>query len=181
MTRTDIVFLVTAVLGISVDQLTKWLVVANLEPYTDEIVLIPNLLSIVHAQNTGAAFSTMDGQLGLFYIVTAVGVALVAGFHLQMRSQPGAQLTCGLLGAVLGGIVGNGIDRVAQGHVTDMVKCFWGFEPGRSWLIDGPLGTNVYPIWNVADSLLVVGIVTFLIAQVLQRDGDPILPDDAPA
>lgn len=177
MLRTDVAFGLTAVLGIALDQLTKWLVASNLQVLRDEIVVIPKLLSIVHAQNTGAAFSVMEGQMGLFYVITAIGVLLVAGFHWQMRTQPGATLVSGLLGAVFAGIVGNGIDRVLYGRVTDMVKCYWGFEPGRTWLIE-QFHTNVYPIWNVADSLLVMGILTFLVVQLFQRDTEPMLPDD---
>ncbi len=181
MPTRHVIFALVATLGVVGDQLTKSWVVRNLEVLRDEIVVVPNLVSIVHAQNTGAAFSMMDGQLGLFLIITVIGVALVIGFQFGQRAEQLTErqswFTSLILGMILGGILGNGIDRLLQGRVTDMVKCYWGFEPGRSWLID-QVGTNVYPIWNVADALLVVGVIAFLVGSLLQRDADPLLVDD---
>ena len=177
MTRNNLVFAVAAALGLALDQLTKSWVRGNVNVLTDEIPIIPKVLSIVHAQNTGAAFSLMDGQMALFLVTTIVGVGLVLSFQWSLKEQPGAAFTSGVLGAILGGILGNGVDRLLLGHVTDMVKCYWGFEPGRSWMID-TFGTNVYPIWNVADALLVVGIIVFLVGQAFQREEEPLIVED---
>ena len=61
-----------------------------------------------------------------------------------------------------------------------MVKCYIGTEPMASWLIHSWARTNVYPIWNVADALLVVGVTVFLLYYLFQGDMDPILDDDDP-
>jgi signal peptidase II len=165
----DVVFASTLAIGIGLDQITKAWVEANLEPMVDEIEIIPGWFSIVHAQNTGAAFSTMEGQLTLFLAFTAVAIVVVAYL---VRMQPErARAMPFILGMILSGAVGNGIDRLRQGYVTDFAKAFAGHEPLRSWTIDR-FGTNVWPIFNVADSLLLVGVSLFGLYWLMLRDED---------
>ena len=168
----------TAIVGVVIDQITKAWVRATLEPGPggDEITLIPGLLSIVHAKNIGAAFSMLEGQQGLFLVITLVAVVIVAGFLYLIRDTPRPEGLGFTIGLLAGGILGNAIDRARVGEVTDMVKCYWGFEPGRSWLID-QFGTYIYPIWNVADAMLVVGVIASLLYYLFQPDADPLLDD----
>jgi lipoprotein signal peptidase len=78
---------------------------------------------------------------------------------------------------ILAGAVGNGIDRARLGYVTDFVKVYAGEEPLRTWFIESRAGTNVWPIFNVADSLLLVGVALFGLYWLLLRDGE-VQPDD---
>ncbi len=67
-----------------------------------------------------------------------------------------------MIGLLLSGAFGNAIDRIRLGHVTDFVKCYTDYPPLRDWLIER-VGTAVYPIWNVADASLLVGVAIFLL------------------
>ncbi|HHO53101.1 MAG TPA: signal peptidase II [Deltaproteobacteria bacterium] len=178
MTSRTGIFSLTTLTGVALDQLTKRWVIDHLEPMShDEIVIVPDLLSIVHARNTGAAFSMMEGAQALFLAITVVAIVIVTVFLYRLERD--ARFEALTLGMVFGGILGNGIDRLLYRSVTDMVKCYVGFEPVSSWLIE-QLGTNVYPIWNVADALLVVGVSMFLLRYALQGDSEPRLEEDDP-
>ncbi|MEN0067145.1 MAG: signal peptidase II [Myxococcota bacterium] len=175
MSPRTLLFTVTAIVGIALDQLTKAWVTASLElGGRDEIVLIENFLSIIHVRNTGAAFSMMEGQMSLFMIFTVVFAVIVIDFARRLPET--ARVESVLLGMVFGGMIGNFLDRVRQGEVVDMIKVFWGWEPGRSALIE-QFGTYVYPIWNVADALLVVGLLAFVAYYLMQGDSEPQLDD----
>lgn len=169
MTPRNQVFAATLAVGIGADQLSKEWVVRRLVHGSDEIHLIPGWLSFVHAQNTGAAFSTMEGQLVLFLVFTVIAVVVVLDLVRRLPSDTRAMPF--LLGMILAGALGNGIDRARQGYVTDFVKCYAGEEPLRSWFIER-FGTNVWPIWNVADSLLLVGVALFIVYWMTQREGE---------
>ena len=175
MNGRNLAFGLTALLGLLADQATKRWVVANLEPGVDEITLIPQFMSIVHAQNTGAAFSTMEGQMILFLVFTLVAVVVVLD---MVRRQPATERFVPFtLGLIFAGAVGNGLDRLLQGHVTDMIKNFAGFEPARSWFI-AQVGTNVWPIYNIADSLLLIGVAAFGLHFLFQGEREPVADED---
>lgn len=175
MSPRTLFFTVTAVVGLLLDQLTKLWVASSLEVGgRDEVVIVDNLLSIVHVLNDGAAFSIMRGQLNLFVVFTLVFGVIVVDFARRLPET--ARVEALTLGMVFGGMIGNFIDRITRGEVVDMVKVYWGWEPGRSWLVS-KFGTYVYPIWNVADALLVVGLIAFLLYYLMQGDSDPQLDD----
>lgn len=123
------------------DQLTKALVVANLE-VGERVGVIGDLVMIWHVQNRGAAFSLFQGAQPLMYVVTAVAVGMVVYFHRAFADR-GAWLQL-LLGVILGGALGNFVDRVRLGYVTD-------------WLSMG-IGDLRWPNYNVADASLFLGI-----------------------
>ena len=167
MNPRNLVFVTTLVLGLAADQLTKIWVHDNLELHVDEIGIVPGWFSIVHAQNTGAAFSTMEGQQGLFLVFTLIVVPVV--FYLVRLQEPGSRFIPMSLGLVLAGALGNGIDRVRLGYVVDFFKAFVGREPLRGFFIE-KFGTNVWPIFNVADSMLLVGVALFVLHWAMMRD-----------
>jgi signal peptidase II len=173
----NLVFVIVLAVGVVLDQATKAWVVANLEPVVDEVHIVPGWFSLVHARNTGAAFSTMEGQIGLFLAFTLVAIAVVP--WLLMQQPVKSRFMPLILGMILAGAMGNGIDRLRQGYVTDFAKAYAGVEPLRSALIDR-VHTNVWPIFNVADSLLLVGVVLFGLYWALQREGEVLDDDSAP-
>jgi len=132
-----------AALVVLLDQLFKhWVVIAI--PLHEEMELIPGILRLTHVENTGAAFSILANQRWLL-----AGIAFVAAFILIMillRYNEGFWGTLGLA-AVLGGAVGNLIDRVFYGHVIDM------FEP---------VFVN-FAIFNIADIFITLGGITFCV------------------
>jgi len=166
-----VVFSIIATLGFVADQATKWWVANNLEVHTDEIVLIPKFMSIVHAQNTGAAFSSLDGAWPLMFVFFAL-VMSVAILDLLRRQAPTERAVPFALALIIAGALGNGLDRITRGHVVDMIKNYAGFEPAKSWFIE-QFRTNVWPIYNIADSMLLIGVAAFLLYFLFQGESEP--------
>ena len=135
------VLLLTALTLLVADQLSKALVVANLA-VGERVGVLGDLVQIWHAQNRGAAFSLFQGGGIFFLVVSVASVAMVAYFHRSLLARP--LWVHVVLGIVLGGTLGNFIDRLRQGYVTD-------------WLSVG-FGDTRFPTFNVADSSITVGI-----------------------
>jgi signal peptidase II len=135
------VLLLTALILLVADQLSKALVVANLA-VGERVGVLGDLVQIWHAQNRGAAFSLFQGGGIFFLVVSIASVAMVAYFHRSLLVRP--MWVHVVLGIVLGGTLGNFIDRLRQGYVTD-------------WLSVG-FGDTRFPTFNVADSSITVGI-----------------------
>jgi signal peptidase II len=131
----------TAVALYVLDQLTKALVVANVE-VGESVPVIGDFVMIWHVRNSGAAFSLLPGAFWLFLPVTAIALGMVVWFHRSLRDRtPWVQV---ILGMVLAGTLGNLTDRLRLGYVVDFVSV--------------GIGDVRFPTFNVADSSLVVGI-----------------------
>jgi signal peptidase II len=138
-----------------------------------EIPVIDGWLSFVHAHNTGAAFSMMEGMHYLFLVFTVVATLVVCD---MLRRLPlSATFQGGVLGLLISGAWGNGIDRVRFGYVIDFVRVYTEKPEWREWLVD-TFGTNTYPIFNVADAALLIGVGLFAIQSFMMNDDDD---DDA--
>jgi signal peptidase II len=134
---------------IVVDQITKQLVVKNLAWFEVQ-PLIPHL-NLVHMKNTGAAFSMMSNAHPAFFVL--LGTAVSIGILIWLRRNPAGQtLVAVALSLILGGALGNVIDRVTRGHVVDFVDFYWG-----SWH---------FAAFNVADVAISFG-AGFLILDML--------------
>jgi len=136
-----VVLLLTALIILVADQVTKALVVSNLA-VGQKAQLLGDVVEIWHAQNRGAAFSLFQGGTIVFIVVSILSIGMVAYFHRSLRDRsPWLHV---VLGIVLGGTLGNFTDRLRQGYVTD-------------WLSVG-IGDTRWPTFNVADSSVVIGI-----------------------
>ena len=165
------VFLITTSAVVALDQLTKYWVRANIRPYSsaDEVVIIPNWLSISHAINKGAAFSALadfEYRLAVFFTFTAIAVVVIGVGYRMIAAND--RLVSAALGTLLAGALGNFIDRLWAGQVTDMVKVYAGADPWRAWAREYLGGRTVYPIWNVADAAIFVGVGVFVILYLLE-------------
>jgi len=156
--------------GIAADQLSKAWVVQNMAVGVDEIPIIPGFLSVVHAQNFGAAFSSFEGMWGLFMVFTVVAVVVVLDLLRRLRSD--AIFMASVLGMILSGALGNGLDRIRMGYVTDFIRVYTEIEGPKSWFIDN-FGTNTWPIFNIADSVLLIGVTLFLVHYLFIEEGEP--------
>ena len=135
----------TAAIVIGVDHLTKWVVTQHL-PLHGEIW--PGaIVTIDHVENSGAAFGLFPQFQWLYLIVAAVVVVYILLVGSRYGTTWYRQL---VLGMILGGAVSNGIDRAAQGYVVDFIDLHW------------------WPVFNVADMAIVVGIAVFVILGLLQ-------------
>lgn len=154
--RTWIILLVAAII-IPLDQWTKELVRQNIAKF-DYIIPIPALgdyFLFEHVDNHGAAFGILQGAGSVFIVIAAVvtvGVFYYAIFHLPDDQR----LIRLLLGFQVGGALGNVIDRIMQGYVTDFVKV-------------GVPGVYYWPNFNIADSSIVCSVIA-LAAVILYQD-----------
>jgi len=132
------------------DQLSKVYIRAHFRPY-QSVALIPDWLDITHTMNPGAAFSlfaTMPAEFrSVFFIALSAVAIVVLVALLARRSTPiGSGIAFAL---ILGGTIGNLIDRVSRGVVTDFI--YFHHKSFR------------YPVFNVADSAITVGVALILI------------------
>jgi len=133
---------------IALDQITKYLIVSSLSPYAT-IEIFP-FLNIVNIRNTGAAFGMFRGLgSGFFILISAAAIIFVT--ILLMKN---AYNLFGL-SLVLGGAVGNLIDRLVYGKVVDFIDVF--------------VGNFHWPAFNVADSSLTVGIGIILLTSLIKK------------
>ncbi|MBA8888003.1 signal peptidase II [Dokdonella fugitiva] len=139
-------WLALSLLVLALDQLTKHIALVELRPYEPHAV-IPGLLNWTLAFNPGAAFSFLAGESGWqrwLFAVLAIGVSTLLAVWLSRT--PRADWRNALpLSLIIGGAVGNLVDRLRFGHVTDFVQVYWG-----DWS---------FPAFNVADSAISVGAV----------------------
>lgn len=127
---------------ILLDQIVKRLIVNNIQLY--ERVPLLEVLNITHLRNTGAAFSLLTGTAPWMFAALAVVVAVA--ILIWLRRHPYSERLVALsLSLILGGALGNAIDRVARGYVIDF--------------IDFHIGTWHYPAFNVADCAIVIGAI----------------------
>ena len=145
-----------AVAIVLVDQAVKALMLATFRP-GDELVLLP-VLSIVLTFNKGAAFSFLAGQDGWQrWFFAAVAVA-AAAFIVWLLRRGGSRLYLAGLALILGGAIGNLIDRLWLGQVVDFVLAHW-----RGW---------TFPAFNVADSAITIGAGLLILDSFRQRHAD---------
>jgi signal peptidase II len=156
--------LVVAALVLVADQLTKaWTLRTWAEPNTGDIAIIPGWLELTYVQNTGVAFGLFRGFPQIFTVTSLVIVAAAIWWYLAQRPQP-QRWFAPCLGLIIGGALGNVIDRLRFGYVVDFIKTF----DGR------------FPVFNIADSCVVVGIT--IVALLLSRtDGAPHAPVVTPS
>ena len=153
-------FVVAALLALLLDQGTKLAVDAQLT-FADRISVIDGFFYLTHVRNPGAAFGLFADapasiRLTLFIGNTLVAIAMI--FSFQRKLAPGDRFSALSLGLILGGAVGNLIDRVFRGEVVDFLHFrLWG---GYQW-----------PDFNLADSFIVVG-VAFLVIELLAVEGE---------
>lgn len=144
-------FIFIFILALAGDQGSKVWARHRLKPkYPDVITVVPKYFELRYSENTGSAFGLLRGVPGARYLffVVGLGALVVVGSYLR-RARPEQRRLAAELGLLAGGAVGNIIDRVAYGRVTDFVV----------WKI----GTHEWPTFNVADAALVIGIIGLLI------------------
>jgi len=148
-------FWIVAVLVLIADQLTKHWVVSTFPPnsYNSHgYTVFPGFFNIVHVGNTGAAWSMFSGQ-GTLLACIAIGTLIAIYFwrhQLGLRAHL-PQLCFGLL---CGGTVGNLYDRLRHGHVIDF--------------LDFHFGSYTFPTFNVADSGICVGVISYILWSLKQ-------------
>jgi len=141
-------FLLVALVVLVLDQWSKWLVEIHL-PQLTSVAVIPGLLNFTHVRNTGVAFGLFagahDGALHALALSLVGALALAVVLVYYWRTPKHDRLLLVALALVLGGAVGNLMDRIAGGAVTDFIDFY--------------VGTHHWHTFNVADSAISIGLV----------------------
>jgi signal peptidase II len=182
LSRKTLALLGVFAVTIAVDQLTKAYVYTQISPGgAASIDVIPHLFSIVHAQNPGAVAGILKGKTWLFLGFTVVALYLV--WSMWKRVEAGEWQLPSILGLILGGALGNAIDRIHKGTVTDFLRVYSDYPPlvakiqavFGEWAGRG--GTVEWPTFNIADSALVIGVFAYI--AYTWRYGEPKAPEPA--
>lgn len=154
----NVVFFLTALLIVAADQLSKLWIRSNL--LVGQSLPEAGFFRLTHVHNTGATFGFFQDQTFPLTIVALVGIAILllyALFFSRRSSFLDNVLGKSVLGLVLGGTVGNLIDRLRFGYVTDFID------------------VGIWPAFNLADSAIVVGIIIFAYSLLSLSKGHPAL------
>jgi signal peptidase II len=153
-----VVMLGTAAVVALVDHITKWLVASHLA--LGQQIWPGSFVSIDHVENNGAAFSVLP-QLHWLYLAVALIVSLYIVFSGYKYGTTWYRQV--LIGMILGGALSNGVDRLVQGSVVDFIDFhFW-------------------PVFNVADSCIVVAIILLLVLSFVPSSHTPTSTASSPS
>jgi signal peptidase II len=146
------VYYLIALVVVALDQLTKWLVVRNMTE-GQSITVIENLFYITSHRNQGAAWGILQGQMWFFYIIT-IGVIIGIVYYLEKQAK-GNKLFSLSLALLLGGAIGNFIDRLFRKEVVDFLNTY--------------IFQYDFPIFNIADAALTIGVGMMIITMLLDE------------
>ena len=133
------------------DQITKYLIRTSMKIF-DSIIIIPDIFKITYIENTGISFGLLGGaenpvkRWALVAFVSVAAIMITVYWILNMKNSFLFNLSCGL---IVGGAIGNLIDRILKGSVTDFI------EVGYKEL--------TWPVFNIADTFVSIGVFLFII------------------
>ena len=146
-------WLAWAVLLVIADQFTKTLILGYYR--LGDATPVTSFFNIVRAHNTGAAFSFLSDAGGWQrWLFTGIGVAATIFIVWQLRAHPGQKLFSFALSSILGGAVGNVVDRLMHGYVVDFLQFHY-----AGWY---------FPSFNLADSAITVGAACLILDELLR-------------
>lgn len=136
-----------------VDQFTKVLIVGYYQ--LGDSTTITNFFNVIRVHNSGAAFSFLAGASGWQrWFFTVLGFVAAGIILWMLKSHPGQKLFCFAMACILGGALGNVIDRIVYGYVIDFLDFHW-------------RGMH-FPAFNVADSAITVGAICLILDELLR-------------
>lgn len=145
-------YLAVSLIIFGLDQLVKYFVVTHIKLDTT-VSFIPHVLSLSNVRNDGAAWSILQGQQFLLFVIT---VAALAVMLVLLKKNRNDRLFAWALTLMIGGTLGNFLDRLRLGYVVDMFT----------------LDFMNFPIFNVADYALTVGVILLIIALFTGDDNE---------
>lgn len=151
MKKSKLFGLVIIILLIALDLITKHLAETNIGLY-QQVSVIPNFFWLTNVRNTGAAWSLFDGKVGLLSVVSFVASVILAFVYLKDKQSKLANTALVLM---IAGTIGNFYDRLVLNYVRD----FLSFN----------LFGYMFPVFNIADSLLVIGVVLLIVEVFLDE------------
>lgn len=144
-------FYLTAGVVLILDRLSKWWIMNNMN-IGDSWVVIKDILNISYIHNKGAAFGILQGRSVLFMVMATIVVIGAVYFNHKYRPAQWAQYALGL---IVGGALGNVIDRFLYSSVVDFISVGW------------------FPVFNLADSAIVCGGILLMLWVLQNEKADP--------
>jgi len=145
-------YYVIALIIIAIDQITKWIVIKTME-IGEQITIIEKFFYLTSHRNSGAAWGMLEGKMTLFYIITIIVVIGII-YYMEKYVRDNRLLATGL-SLLLGGAIGNFIDRLVRQEVVDFLDfIIFGYD---------------FPIFNVADSALTIGVIIVIITTIVDE------------
>ena len=142
------------------DQFTKTLILGYYQ--LGDSTYVTGFFNIVRVHNTGAAFSFLASAGGWQrWFFTGIGIAAAIFIVWMLRAHPGQKLFAFALACILGGALGNVIDRLLHGYVVDMLDFHWPFLAG---IFPG----GHFPAFNVADMGISIGAMALILDEILR-------------
>jgi len=142
MNKKNIAIFSTALLVVLLDQLTKFLIKQNFQ-LSQSIPLIKNILHFTYITNTGSAFGLFKGFNLIFILFSIIVIAVI--FYYLKKIKENEKLLQFAVGLILGGTIGNLIDRIFYGFVIDFIDF------------------RIWPVFNIADSAVTISVVFLII------------------
>lgn len=147
---------ILSIIIIFLDQVTKYFAIINLKGTTPNVI-IPDFLKLVYVENYGAAFGILKHKKIFFILITFIVIAVISLLLFKYNGKLNIFMKIGS-GVLLGGAVGNLIDRIRFGYVVDFIsfRLFNAYE---------------FPVFNIADMAIVVGTTIILILILFDKQG----------
>ena len=153
-------WLLWALVIIGVDQITKQIILAHYQ--LGDWTPVASFFNIVRAHNTGAAFSFLaDGSGWQRWLFVGIGVIATVLIVWQLRKNPNEKMFCLSLSSILGGAIGNVVDRLQHGYVVDFLDFHWDF-------LSGIFRGGHFPAFNVADAAITAGAIGLILDEILR-------------
>lgn len=140
---------IISIVTILLDQIIKYLIITNLK-FTESINIIRNFFRITYLQNEGAAWSILSGNRIPLIIITLLALMFI--FVLIKKKEKFLKIEYVFYGTLIGGIIGNLIDRIRYGFVIDY--------------LDFNFGGYNYPVFNFADMCIVISTIVLIIISI---------------
>lgn len=153
------IYYILALIVFLVDQGSKWLVVQNMNLH-DEIPVIGNFFVITSHRNTGAAFGILEGQRWLFIVITSV-VLIGMIYYMRLMIRGNKRMLATALSFLIGGAIGNFIDRLLTGEVVDFLQFNFVFS------FFGKAVDYTFAIFNIADAAITVGVILIILDTII--------------
>ena len=151
----QLMMIVFTIVFLLIDIVSK-LVISNLMNVYDSVIVIKNVFNITYVRNTGAAWSLFSDNTWLIIIISLIIISFIV-FYIY-KNRPKNKIENISYSLVLGGAIGNFIDRIIYGYVIDFLDFnIFGYD---------------YPIFNLADTFIVIGVIILCICMWRDKDGN---------
>lgn len=147
------IIIIISIILLCIDQIAKLLVI-NLLTKTDSIAIIKNFFYLTYINNDGAAFSILVGKR-IFLILVAI-IVIIMLIHYIKKNNIQNKLEIVSLALIIGGSLGNLMDRVVRGYVIDF--------------LDFKIFNYNFPIFNLADTFIVIGVILLLLKELRKEN-----------